>query len=553
MSLAVVAGVLSGVGNVLFIAVVNHALHPRPGEIAAQAGFLIGLCSFVVLARFLSDAILIRLSERVVFELRLRLSRAILLVPLRRIEVLGSHSLFATLTEDIGRLAELALNIPNVCVNGAIVIAGMAYLFYLSPRVMLAVAGTISLGVVVYSFIRVQAVTHFQRARERQSELMKHFRALTDGMKEMKLNRTRKSNFVSGLEKTAHGLRHELVTGNTTFALALSWAQFTFFALISLFILLSAGGSNHGPAPVILSGTVLTLLCIRIPMETVVGMFLGMARAQVALNKIDQLGISLASETEPSKPDSAERKYEETAVHAIEMEGIFHSYHSETDSFTLGPLDLSFRAGETVFVSGGNGSGKTTFIKLLCGLYVPQSGEMRYNGAAVTNETREDYRSQFAAVFSDFFLSETIARIPSPELDNLAAAYLKEFRLAHKVQVRNGMFSTTDLSQGQRKRLALVAACLEDKPIYVFDEWAADQDASFRQKFYYEILPELKRRGKTLFVISHDQQYFSQADRLIVLEEGRLWKDTSDAEQLRHVVSQMLSRARTGKHAGSVP
>jgi putative ATP-binding cassette transporter len=98
-----------------------------------------------------------------------------------------------------------------------------------------------------------------------------------------------------------------------------------------------------------------------------------------------------------------------------------------------------------------------------------------------------------------------------------------------------------------------VGACLEDKPIYIFDEWAADQDASFRQKFYYEILPKLKRKGKTLFVISHDQQYFSQADRLIVLEEGRLWKDTSDAEQLQHVVSQMLGRARTGKRAGSVP
>lgn len=553
MSLAVLAGILSGVGNVLFIAVVNRALHPRPGETAAQSGFLIGLCSFVVLARLLSDAILIRLSERVVFELRLRLSRSILLVPLRRIEVLGSHSLFATLTEDIGRLAELALNIPNVCVNGAIVVAGMAYLFYLSPRIMLAVAGTISLGVVVYSFIRVRAVAHFQRARERQSELMKHFRALTDGMKEMKLNRARKSNFVSRLEKTAHSLRHELVTGNTTFALALSWAQFTFFVLIALFILLAAGGRDDGPGPVILSGTVLALLSIRIPMETVVGMFLGMARAQVALNKIDELGISLAAETEPTTSSGVESKHEEPSVQAIEMEGIFHSYYSETDSFSLGPLDLSFRAGETVFVSGGNGSGKTTFIKLLCGLYVPQSGELRYNGVPVTNETREDYRSQFAAVFSDFFLSETIARTPSPELDALAAGYLKEFRLAHKVQVRNGMFSTTDLSQGQRKRLALVAACLEDKPIYVFDEWAADQDASFRQKFYYEILPELKRRGKTLFVISHDQQYFSQADRLIVLEEGRLWKDTSGAEQLRHVVSQMLSRASTGTRAGSVP
>jgi putative pyoverdin transport system ATP-binding/permease protein len=554
MSLAVVAGTLSGAGNVLFIAVVNSALHPRAGAAAARAGFVIGLCCVVVLARFLSDAILIRLSERVVFELRVRLSRAILLVPLRRIEVLGGHSLFATLTEDVGRLAELALNIPNVCVNGAIVITGMGYLFYLSPRVMLAVAATISLGVVVYSFIRIRAVKHFQRARERQGELMKHFRALTDGMKEMKLNRTRKAAFVSRLENTAHSLRHELVTGNTTFGLALSWAQFTFFILIAMFVLRASAGGNYGLGPAILSGTVLALLCIRIPMETVVGMFLGLARAQVALSKIDQLGISLAAETEPSTLNGEEKEDDRPPVQAIEMEGIIHSYHSETDSFSLGPLDLSFRPGEVVFVSGGNGSGKTTFIKLLCGLYVPESGELRYNGVPVTNANREDYRSRFAAVFSDFFLSDTIARPPSLELDALAASYLQEFRLGHKVQVKNGVFSTIDLSQGQRKRLALIAACLEDKPIYVFDEWAADQDASFRQKFYYEIIPELKRKGKTLFVISHDQQYFSQADRLIVLEEGRLWKDTSDAEQLRHVISQMLTRpAVAGTHARTAP
>jgi putative ATP-binding cassette transporter len=554
MSLAVLAGVLSGIGNVVFIAVVNNALHPRPGVQGARPFPLIALCCAVVLARFTSDAILIRLSEQVVCELRLRLSRAILLVPLRRLEVLGQHSLFATLTDDVGRLADLALNIPNVCVNGAIVIAGMVYLFYLSPRVMLTVSAVMSLGVAVYSFIRVQAVKHFQRARERQGELMKHFRALTDGMKEMKLNPARKSTFVSRLGITAHDLRHELVTGNTTFGLALTWAQFTFLILISMFILLAAGSSRYGLVPAILSGVVLALLCIRIPVETVVGMFVGLARAQVALSKIDQLGISLAAETETSRFNGKEKEDADLPGATIDVEGAIHSYHSEADAFSLGPLNLSFRPGDIVFISGGNGSGKTTFIKLLCGLYVPESGQLRYNGIPIANENRDEYRSRFAAVFSDFYLSDTIARMPSPELDALAARYLKEFRLAHKVQVENGIFSTIDLSQGQRKRLALIAACLEDKPFYVFDEWAADQDASFRQKFYYEIIPELKRKGKTLFVISHDQQYFAQADRLIVLEEGRLLYDTSDAEQLRHVVAQMQGQPlATEVHARPAP
>ena len=402
----------------------------------------------------------------------------------------------------------------------------------------------------MYSLIRIRAVKHFLRARERQGELMKHFRALTDGMKEMKLNRIRKGIFISRLEITAHDLRHQLILGNSTFGLALSWAQFTFFILIATFVLLAPGGNNYGVGPAILSGIVLALLCIRIPMETVVGMFLGLARAQVALGKIDQLGISLAAEIEPSMLSEEEKEDGRPFMQAIEMEGVVHSYHSETDVFSLGPIDLSFRPGEIVFISGGNGSGKTTFVKLLCGLYVPESGQVLYNGAPIMSSNREDYRLKFAAVFSDFCLSDTIARPPTPELDALAANYLQDFRLGHKVRVENGVFSTIDLSQGQRKRLALISACLEDKPIYVFDEWAADQDALFRQKFYHEIVPELKRKGKTLFVISHDQQYFCQADRLIVLEEGRLWKDTSDAEQLRQVVSQMQVRPElNGSHA----
>lgn len=550
MALAVVAGILSGVGNVLFIAAVNTALHPQPGPVRLKATVLVLLCGFVVLARFSSDVILIRLSERVVCELRIQLSRAILLVPLRRIEVLGNHSLFATLTEDVGRLAELALNIPNVCVNGAIVIAGVAYLFYLSARVMVVVIAVIFLAVVVYSFIRNRAVAHFQRARERQGDLIKHFRTLTDGMKEMKLDRTRKNSFVSGLEGTARALRRELVMGNSTFVLALSWAQFTFFSLISVVVLLAPRWSAYGFAPAILSGTVLALLCIRIPMETIVGMFVGLTRAQIALSKIDQFGISLGEETEPSSTTAKEDLTSAQPVHEIELAGVVHSYHSETDAFSLGPINLSFRSGEMVFISGGNGSGKTTFVKLLTGLYFPEAGELRYNGAPVTSDNREEYRSKFAAVFSDFCLTANIARSPSPELDALAEDYLQEFHLSHKVKVADGVFSTLDLSQGQRKRLALVSACLEDKPIYVFDEWAADQDASFRKKFYRQILPELKRRGKTLFVITHDQQYFDAADRLIVLEEGMLCKDTANGDQLYHVISQLEAQSSiVGKRA----
>lgn len=544
MLLAMAAGVLSGVGNILFIATVNSALHLQPG----RPVFLVILCIGVVLLRFFSDVILIRLSEKLVYELRMRLSRDILAVPLRRIEVLGPHSLFATLTEDIGRLAELALNIPNLCVNATIVVAGMVYLFLLSARVMFVVALAITLGTLFYILIRAWGVRHFHRARECHSELMKHFRALTDGVKEMKLNATRKANFVSRLDATAGDLQRELVTGNSIFVLAISWAELTFLSLISILVLFGPGWKSYGLAPAVLSGTVLALLCIRVPMESMVETFLGMTRAQVSLNKIDQLGVSLQSDVETAPASGTEAPANRDEVGAIEMRGVWHSYHSETDNFTLGPLDLSFRAGEMVFISGGNGSGKTTFIKLLTGLYTPEAGCIRWNDNQLTESICESYRANFSIVFSDFHLSNTIARPVSSELDGIATEYLHEFQLDHKVTVQNGIFSTTDLSQGQRKRLALIAACLEDRPIYVFDEWAADQDASFRQKFYRQILPRLKIAGKTLFVITHDQQYFDAADRLIVLEEGRVWRDTGNSLQFYEVATQMHARtAPTGR------
>ena len=88
----------------------------------------------------------------------------------------------------------------------------------------------------------------------------------------------------------------------------------------------------------------------------------------------------------------------------------------------------------------------------------------------------------------------------------------------------DGVFSTTRLSRGQRKRLALVTAYLEDRPIYLFDEWAADQDPLFRRVFYQRLLPELKRRGKTVVAVTHDDRYFDAADQLIKLEEGKVVK-----------------------------
>ena len=197
----------------------------------------------------------------------------------------------------------------------------------------------------------------------------------------------------------------------------------------------------------------------------------------------------------------------------------------EEQGFLLGPITLKMGSGELVFIVGSNGSGKSTLAKLMTGLYAPQSGEILLNGEPITAANVEWYRQHFATTFSDVYLFDSYLGFDEDRLDREVGKYLKEFQLDHKVSVNNGVLSTTSLSQGQRKRLALLTAFLEDRPIYLFDEWASDQDPAFREMFYEQMLIQLKERGKLVIVITHDDRYFHLADRVLKLNYGRVELD----------------------------
>jgi putative pyoverdin transport system ATP-binding/permease protein len=190
--------------------------------------------------------------------------------------------------------------------------------------------------------------------------------------------------------------------------------------------------------------------------------------------------------------------------------------------FMLGPIDLTMKSGELIFIVGSNGSGKSTLAKLITGLYTPRSGQISLNGEPVNETTVEWYRQHFATTFADAYLFDSYLGFDNPHLDREIGKYLQEFQLDQKVSVNNGLLSTTSLSQGQRKRLALLTAFLEDRPIYLFDEWASDQDPTFREIFYEQMLPQLKNRGKLVIVITHDDRYFRLADRILQLNYGRV-------------------------------
>jgi putative ATP-binding cassette transporter len=249
-----------------------------------------------------------------------------------------------------------------------------------------------------------------------------------------------------------------------------------------------------------------------------------LTQANIAVRKVESLGISLLEDAEPMDAPS---ELPTTAWRRLELRDVAITYRHDDEAhlFRLGPLDLAFEPGELVFIVGGNGSGKTTLAKLLLGLYEPEQGEILLNGERVTPAGLDRYREHFSVVFSDYFLFEMLLGLQSPALEADANRYLAQLQLKHKVRVAGGKLSTTDLSSGQRKRLALLTAYLEDRPIYLFDEWAADQDPEFKKVFYDQLLPELKARGKTILVISHDDRYYRVGDRIVKLDYGQVEYD----------------------------
>ena len=521
LSHATLAGLVTGVCSAALIAVVNSALHRGDWPSAILVGSFAGL----VIAKLGSGAymsvLLTRFSQEATSELRRELSFKILATPLSRLEMIGIAQLLAVLTEDVQVIRSSLQYIPTLAVNVAILAACTLYLAYLSWPLLVVVLAFVTLGVAVYPALARMGLASLGAARGEHDNLLRLLRALTEGVKELKLHRARREAFMAeALLPTTELLKRHHVKAMTYFVLAQSWGYLLYFALLAV-VLFALPSLLEIDTPT-LTGYVLTILYLLAPLGSVARVLPALAPANVALQKIEATGLSLA--TRESRGPDEEDRADMRPWASLELIGVSYAYpHEQGDrDFTLGPLNLRLRPGEIVFLSGGNGSGKSTLAKLLVGLYLPDTGEVRHNGRVIGETDLLWYRELFSVVFSDGYLFDNLLGLGSSEIDALARDHLALLQLDGKVKVENGEFSTTALSRGERKRLALLTAYLEDRPIYVFDEWAADQDPQFKELYYKHLLPALRDRGKTVLAITHDERYFDVADRVIRLEEGQL-------------------------------
>ena len=446
-----------------------------------------------------------------------------LAAPIDQLEIYRTHRLIPVLTQDVDTISDFAFFFSSFFVSLVITFGCMVYLAMLSWPLFLITGLVIILGSLAHAFARTRGVQGFNAARDSEDELQKHYRAIAEGAKELRLNRVRRQRvYVEQLQRTVDLISTVQVKSINLFVTARALGTMLFFVVIGVALTLRPFLWPDSPAAVS-SGFVLVLLYMRGPIDQVIGILPSLGRAQVAMRRIAELSEQFSTPepdllAAPSAASDGAGKIE-----SIELRGVSYGFRAVPGStpFVLGPIDLHVRQGDIVFIVGENGSGKTTLIKLLLGLYAPQSGAVLRDGLPVGTETRDDYRQLFTTIFSDYYLFEDLLQ-GAGIVPDAAERYLERLEVAHKVSVQNGKFTTTDLSTGQRKRLALMNAWLEERPVLVFDEWAADQDPAFRHIFYTELLPDLKRMGKTIIVISHDDRYFGVADHLVRLRHGKV-------------------------------
>lgn len=517
------AGIAAGAATVALLHTINHVLHYPDGLTGNLLLVFTALCILVLIGRMVSDMSTNLVGQRLVAQLRKTLARKILGAPIDALERYRTHRLMPILTQDIDMISDVAFTLASTVIAVAIVLGCLGYLAWLSPQLFVLLIVALIVGATVQAWAQARGVAGFWKARDLEEILHKAYHGISDGAKELRMHRSRRGRMLEDqIDLTVDKIRAINQKAINTYVMATAFGSALFFMLIA--VVLWWATIQH-PAPEVVSGFVMVLLFLKGPMEQIIETFPGIGRAKVAFQRINDLSARFAN------PEAYLNLAQEPSMiplnESIQLAGVRYAFNAPEggEAFVLGPIDLILKPGELVFVAGDNGSGKTTLIKLLLGLYAPQEGEVILDGKPVTANSRDDYRQLFTTVFSDFYLFEELVTDEMHRAHGLsekALPYLQRLEIAHKVSVKDGTFSTIDLSTGQRKRLALVHAYLEGRPVLVFDEWAADQDPAFRHLFYTELLPELRTKGHLLIVISHDDRYFYLADRVVQMASGQI-------------------------------
>lgn len=462
-----------------------------------------------------------RLTENIVEQLRLRITDKIRRADLLFFERVGPAQFMTLLTKETQTISGTASMAINATTSAVMLVVAFLFIAYLSLMAFALTLGAIGVAVVAYRYSLRTVDPQLHETIKVENSYFELIHHLLDGFKELKMDVRKNRDLYDGeLRPRSARVAEMKVDTNNRFVTTTLITHAAFYALLGVIIFLLPKLTQCDASVVVKISAV--ILFVFGPLAEVVGVVPYIAKAGAAIKAIEAMEKSLDAEISRVAPIDFAVDPKPWEIREIEARDLVFSYPSENGNpgYTVGPLNVTIRAGEILFIMGGNGSGKSTFLKLLTGLYHPVSGSLYVNGQPLHAPHYHRFRNIFSIIFTDFHLFDRLYGVAQVDDDQLMRL-LHEMDLTTKTSYYEGRFSNLHLSTGQRKRLSLIVALLEKKSWLVFDEWAADQDPGFRQHFYEIILPELKSQGKTVIAATHDDRYFGAADRVLKMEYGR--------------------------------
>ena len=539
--------VASGTANALILAVINAAVESmgKQGQGPGWRHFLLfalSLCLFVYSLRYILGESS-QIAEEAIRSVRVRLADKIRRCDLAALESIGDADIHARISRETAAIAQSARPLFSAAQSSLMVLFTMLYIAAVSPVAALLCVAMIAGGIGIYLKDRVVLEQGLHEASRREDDLFTSLTGILKGFKELRINRLKSDDLFEEFGGAATRVRDVRTRVMMQFTNNIVFVEAFFQALVGAIVfILPVLSPSFSSSIVKIVAAVLFLIG---PLSNVVMMIPVLSQVHVTVDNIRRLEAKLTQLLSGAASGEEEQIDGLADFSEIRLHGVSFTYRAPdgSASFHLGPADAVVRRGELLFLVGGNGSGKTTFMKLLTALYLPEQGSISVGDAAVTPRNVQSYRNLFSAIFSDFHLFDKLYGLRDTDPERVDAL-LRLMEISTKTSYRDGRFSNINLSTGQRKRLALVVAYLEDKPVYVFDEVAADQDPHFRTYFYEVMLTDLKKAGKTIIAVSHDDRYFHVADRVLRMEYGRL-------EELAETGKPVRKRAgrRPGKNS----
>ncbi len=517
--LAVLMSVAGG-SNAFILSTINSAAQhtsQNGPDLHLLGMFVVCLALYVIAQRQVMSVAMCEI-ERIVNELRIRLIAKVRHSDLTRIERLVPSDVLTTIAKEPVAISNLSPIFVAAGQASLLLIFVTGYVAYLSVTALVLTALAAFFAISIFLRRSGRLRDRLRRTAEQDAEVFEGLDDLLSGFKEVKMSTARGAALAQAIEElsqAATSLKQEMARSS---AGEFVFAQSTFYFLLATVVFAVPAFSSIASTDLIkITSAILFLIG---PISMIVQAIPALATANSSLERLFALDQQLSAGA--AAPAAAVSRAPAVRPE-LRLEDVSFTYAQDGagEGFTVGPIDFVARPAEIVFITGGNGSGKTTLMKLMTGLYRPDSGRVVLGETPLTPVTESWFRDQISVIFSDFHLFRRLYGLGEPDQARMAEL-LREMQIDHKTGVRGDSFTNINLSTGQRKRLALIVTLLEDKPIVVFDEWAADQDPPFRRRFYEEILPGLKARGKAVICVTHDDRYFDIADRRLKMEFGRV-------------------------------